>query len=72
MEAGLGAVARQAFASSTTRARDAHPGVDRESIALTPPAFLEVAPADPPPAAALAHHGWQQHCRGLLQIPIAA
>jgi transposase InsO family protein len=36
----------------------------------TPPARR--ADGSTPPPAALAHYNWQQHCRGLFQIPIAA
>ena len=36
----------------------------------TPPARRADGSTAPP--AALAHYNWQQHCRGLFQIPIAA
>jgi transposase InsO family protein len=43
--------------------------VHRALAGLTPPQF---AGALSPAPAALDHYGWQQHCRGLFEIPIAA
>jgi hypothetical protein len=40
--------------------------------ALAGPTPARRAGAPSPAAAALNHYAWQQHCRGLFQIPIAA
>jgi hypothetical protein len=40
--------------------------------ALAGPTPARRAGAPSPVAAALNHYAWQQHCRGLFQIPIAA
>jgi transposase InsO family protein len=43
--------------------------VHRAIAGLTPAQF---AGALSPAPAALDHYGWQQHCRGLFEIPVAA
>jgi transposase InsO family protein len=43
--------------------------VHRAIAGLTPAQF---AGALSPARAALDHYGWQQHCRGLFELPIAA
>ena len=43
--------------------------VHRAIADLTPAQF---AGALSPAPAALDHYGWQQHCRGLFELPIAA
>jgi hypothetical protein len=43
--------------------------VHRAIAGLTPAQF---AGALSPTPAALDHYGWQQHCRGLFELPIAA
>jgi hypothetical protein len=43
--------------------------VHRALAGLTPAQF---AGALRPAPAALDHYGWQQHCRGLFELPIAA
>ena len=43
--------------------------VHRALAGLTPAQF---AGALSPAPAALDHYGWQQHCRGLFEIPVAA
>ena len=43
--------------------------VHRAIAGLTP---AQGAGALSPASAALDHYGWQQHCRGLFEIPVAA
>ena len=43
--------------------------VHRALAGLTPAQFAGALSPDP---AALHHYGWQQHCRGLFELPIAA
>ena len=43
--------------------------VHRALAGLTPASF---AGALSPAHAALDHYGWQQHCRGLFELPVAA